>query len=162
MDINALTLKYMANSLYKEEYMDKPLPSNEDYKFYKQRILNLTKNMLKKKYPNEKLKKIHLEYVNELIEFLKFEDLNDLIQEEYNEIDEDNKKNNLTTDFNLDDSNKLIMQEKEMINNLDNFVIKKCKIKEKKELPLIKKLDIKTEQHKIKGLKSKKDQKKHL
>ncbi len=40
MDINALTLKYMANSLYKEEYMDKPLPTNEDYKFYKQRILN--------------------------------------------------------------------------------------------------------------------------
>ena len=94
MDINALTLKYMANSLYKEEYIDKPLPSNEDYKFYKQRILNLTKNMLKKKYPNERLKKIHLEYVNELIEFLKFEDLNDLIQEEYNEIDEDNNKNN--------------------------------------------------------------------
>lgn len=158
MDINALTIKYMANSLYKEEYMDKPLPTKEDYKFYKQRILNLTKNMLKKKYPNERLKKIHMEYVNELIEFLKFKDLNDLIQEEYDEIEEDNNYN-LKNNFNLDDSNKLIMQEKEEINNLDNFVIKKCKIKEKKELPLIKKLDIKTEQHKIKGLKSKKDQK---
>lgn len=158
MDINALTIKYMANSLYKEEYIEKPLPTKEDYKFYKQRILNLTKNMLKKKYPNERLKKIHLEYVNELIEYLKFEDFNDLIQEEYNEMEEDDIKN-IKDNFNLDDSNKLIMQEKDVSNNLDDFVIKKCKIKEKKELPLIKKLDIKTEQHKIKGLKSKIDQK---
>ena len=81
-----------------------------------------------------------------------------MIQEEYNEIGEDNIKN-IKDNFNLDDSNKLIMQEKDVSNNLDDFVIKKCKIKEKKELPLIKKLDIKTEQHKIKGLKSKKDQK---
>lgn len=155
-DETNITLKYMANNLYSqiENNNPKQIPSKEDCKFYKQRTFELTKSMFKKKYPNERLKKIHLSYVNELIEYLKHIDTVELMQEEYDSIKLNDKKET-DEQFDLNKSNNLIIQEnKNQDGNLDNFIIKKIQLKEKEKFPNIKSLNIKTLKHKNKGLQS--------
>lgn len=154
-DERHITLKYMSNNLYNYDENNKRIaPTKEDYKFYKQRISNLIKQMLKKKYPNDRLKKIHLNYINELIEYLKHVDVVDLLQEEYTAINILNQTLSAEDEeeFNLGETNKLMMTEKKEDANLNDFIIKTVKIKSEDTFPSIKNINIKTEKHKIKGL----------
>lgn len=156
-----LTLKFLANSVYQEMMEHRNAverPSSEDCLFYNKRLLNMIKDMLRGKYPNDDIKKEHLNYIDKLIEYMKIQDRSDIIQKEYAKHVSFSKYEQSSEDNDLFD---ISSADKNMVNNinepkqptLDNFVLtKKVIIKEIPDHPIIKDVDIKTESHKTKGI----------
>jgi hypothetical protein len=160
-DTIALTLKFMANSIYQEIMVKTPQvkpPSIADYKFYKKRVFNMTKEMLKGEYPNDYIKDAHMHYVDVLIEYMKDQDRTDILQKDYEKCDILDKDVLLNDKpFDISESSKVIMKDVEHNRGpLDGFVVtKKVIIKEQPSMPLIRDVNIKTDEHKIKGIKLK-------
>ena len=158
-ETTAITLKFMANSLYQEiigQTAQIKRPTREDYKFYKKRVFNMTKEMLKGQYPNENIKEEHMHYVDVLIEYMKVQDRTDILQKDYVEcsaLEKNIHPGDLV--FDISESAKGMMKENDVIGGpLDGFVVtKKIIIKEQQPLPIIRVVNIKTEEHKTKGIK---------
>jgi len=77
----------MNPSLYKK-YIKKEQPmSKEEVKFYRRRILQLSRNMFKdNKYP-QSLRDAFEDYIKIAIEYFKTDDIKDIIQEEYDHLE---------------------------------------------------------------------------
>ena len=113
MNINEINRQYLINptsweKLNKDSSFNEL--SNEDFEFYKPRIFKITKDILKDKEVDKKIKKCFMNYAKICIEHFKFIDKRDIIQKEY---DEREKKNKNTTNFNINESNNLIMKKTE-------------------------------------------------
>lgn len=170
-DINLLSLQYLTNKYVSKKNIDaNGLKKNKttDINFYKKRIMNETKNMLKKQYASDHLKYIFNSYISVLIDYFKAIDTRDIIQETY--IDTDNKNTNATipidtnidietnTDIILDPNATINMQNERLFNTgdnkiitLDNFVISK-KPKYVINYPIVKDVNLKDVALKIKGI----------
>ena len=179
-DLDNITLQFFANSLYNVDLEKTDCNfSLQEKKFYKKRIILLTKQMLKEKYPTKSLQNIHTNYINEIIDYIKQTDTNDILQENYKSIDtnkdtnkdkdiDNNNKNNInkdTTQCNDIDITKTTVsmfkknkRDKNKIVTLDNFVKHTSKKSDPdlKNIPRIRNINIKTDAHKIKGLAKKK------
>ena len=59
-----------------------------DVKFYKKRIIQLTKNMMKGEHVTNSVNKAYNEYMKSCVAYLKFLDTKDILQEEYKGIPE--------------------------------------------------------------------------
>ena len=81
-------------------------------KFYRKRILQTTKNLLRGNDPPASIKHIFKSYTKELINHYKFTDKKEIIQEEYKNLG-NKKKKCVNVDFELEEQNKLMMKEKE-------------------------------------------------
>ena len=168
---NEITLKFLANSVYKEE-VNKNSEENiklekKEYKFYKKRIYRIIKDMMKNNYPNESIKNTHTILVKQIIQYIKDLDTAELIQKEYPEdLNNTNNVNENTTSilakYDINEANKSMMkQQKKDFGTLDNFVnVKKIKLTNEIFLPKKKNLNIKTKEHKRKGIKKKNRKKK--
>lgn len=155
-----ITLKFLANSVY-QEMMEQRIaperPSRDDYLFYNERVLNMMKEMLDGKYPNNDIKKDHLNYVDTLIEYMKLHDRTDILQKEYSKqvsFSKYEQHDDVYKEFDMSTTDKCMMN---IIDHkqptLDDFVLtKKVVIKEPVNPPTIREIDIKTESHKTKGL----------
>lgn len=184
-DLDNITLQFFANSLYNVDLEKTDCNfSLQEKKFYKKRIILLTKQMLKEKYPTKSLRDIHTNYINEIIDYIKQTDTNDILQENYKSIDTNkdkdigtnnrNNRNNInnrnnrnkdTTHCNDIDITKTTVsmfkknkRDKNKTITLDNFVnytSKKSDL-DLKNIPRIRNINIKTDAHKIKGLAKKK------
>jgi len=172
-DINLLSLQYLTNKYVSKKNIDaNGLKKNKttDINFYKKRIMNETKNMLKKQYASDHLKYIFNNYISLLIEYFKAIDTRDIIQETY--IDTDNTNTNTTipidtnididanTDIILDPNATINMQNERLFNTCDNknkiitlnnFVISK-KPKYVINYPIVKDVNLKDVSLKIKGI----------
>jgi len=86
-------------------YNDKSLIS--DKKFYKKRILDLTKKMLKDDIKNEEIQLVNSfnNYIKSCINNFKFIDKTDIIQEKYQDLEDSNLDNSNLDNSNLDNSN---------------------------------------------------------
>ena len=176
-DLDNITLQFFANSLYNInlEKTDSSF-SLQEKKFYKKRIISLTKQMLKENYPTKALQNIHTNYINEIIDYIKQTDTNDILQENYKNIDK-NKNNNKDKDkdtntnisnnkdtTSIDITNTTVSMfkqnkiDKNRIVTLDNFVkhLSNKLDPNLENIPRIRNINIKTEAHKIKGLVKKK------
>tara|TARA_B110001450_G_scaffold243133_1_gene254133 strand:- start:602 stop:1186 length:585 start_codon:yes stop_codon:yes gene_type:complete len=175
---NKATLTYLTNPVYQNNVINvretKYKYKKTDIKFYRKRLLNLTKEMLIGKFPSLYMKNIFYEYTDILIDYLITIDEADIIQEEYSlinieaaninnsnidisNIDISNIENNLS---NIDLNNFKLKNKKtnENENTLDNFVIKNIDndIVEKIEyLPQKKEINLKDNILKTKGIKIK-------
>jgi len=159
-----VTLKFLANNVY-QEMMEHRIavvrPSPDDCSFYNKRLLNMIKDMLRGKYPNDDIKKEHLNYIDTLIEYMKIQDRSDIIQKEYAKQVSFSKYEQSSEDKPMLDISTIDINMLNVINEpkqptLDNFVLtKKVVIKEVPDHPVIKNIDIKTESHKTKGIKQK-------
>ena len=152
--LNCFTNNSHFNSIVKMNglYNDKSLIS--DKKFYKKRILDLTKKMLKDDIKNEEIQLVNSfnNYIKSCINNFKFIDKTDIIQEKYQDLEDSNLDNS-----NLDNSNLLLIKQNNVKQiNLDSFVLKKNK-KKLKIIPQKENINIKTKEYKIKGLKKKKN-----
>jgi hypothetical protein len=165
---NEITLRFLANNVY-QEVMDKKdkknKPTKEDYKFYKKRVYSLHKEMLKGKYPTDNLKRAHMLYVSELIEYMKVTDRTELLQKDFEKITtdgdaQDNASNNLSPiaeSCTMKADMGIMKQVEGKEGSLDDFVERKTvRMTQPPPLPRKKNIDIKTAEHKIKGLKKKK------
>jgi hypothetical protein len=170
-DINLLSLQYLTNKYVSKKNIDtNGLKKNKttDINFYKKRIMNETKNMLKKQYASDHLKYIFNSYISVLIDYFKAIDTRDIIQETY--IDTDNTNTTIPIDTNIDidantdiilDPNATINMQNERLFNtgdnknkiitLDNFVISK-KPKYVINYPIVKDVNLKDISLKIKGI----------
>lgn len=174
-NIDLLTLEYLSNNtFYNRPTKQSNLVSKTDKKFYKKRIINETKKMLKNEFDNDKLKDIFNTYIFSLITHFKAIDTHDLMQKSYdssNDID----KNVLGAELDIkgtdgDDENDNIKLSKQTINadylfgkeqkksiTLDNFIIKTNNTYKKNvEFPEKKEINLNEPELKNKGIKNKK------
>jgi len=148
--------------------------NNKDKKFYKKRILHITKEMLNNVYDDEIKEDVLFyfnKYINVLIKYFKIKDKNDILQEEYKDFDfknkdiifdnEDFKNNEIIDNHNfISEDNNFLKHELNIKNNkkkynLDNFVIIKKSIEPQIIMPIKRIANIKNPMLKTKGLKKK-------
>lgn len=189
-EIDSITLNYFANksqydSILKRTESGSDKQYKNDIKFYKKRILDLTKRLFRS--DEEKIDDIHVNkcfatYVKSCVNYLKFMDKSDIIQQKYEtETDiyttDDRSslyKNNLEEmnhdNSNHDNSNQQLnssgikncdhlfsrVEDVKKV-TLDNFVIKSNESSNQKILPKKEEINIKTKEHKRKGIAKKKN-----
>lgn len=164
-NINNFTFGFLSKPCYKNENLKKNKEYNEEEfnkicLFYKKRIIEYTKKMIKGKYDTPTLKNKHTEYIFSLIQHFKKLDETEFMQKEYTELEM--KSNNLIKkeeeEYNAtkEDSNLIICNNKKKI-SLDNFVIKNKMDKNFKKIVYPKKkiFNFLSNEYKLKGLKIK-------
>jgi len=149
--------------------------NNKDKKFYKKRILYITKEMLNNIYDDEIKEDVLFyfnQYINVLIKHFKIKDKNDILQEEYKDFDFKNKdiifdnKDFINNEEIIDNKNvisednnflkhELNLKNNKKKYNLDNFVIVKKNIEPQIIMPIKRIANIKNPILKTKGLKKK-------
>ena len=171
-NIDLITLECLTNPGFYDKYnLKKNNPnkiSKADRKFYKKRIINETKKMLRNDFDTPALKEIFNQYVISLVDYFKIVDKRDILQEDYknnppqdkeyydNVLDEildisDNNLNNLISPDQL--LFKTANETKKI--TLDNFVVKHNPPKENIIYPEQKEINLKEPSLKTKGLKTK-------
>ena len=164
--INNITLEYLLNpSLYEKINKRNNPVDNQIYKdaiFYRKRICQLTKDMCKGEYINNNFKNSFLAYANNIVYYLKQIDTEDIYQEDYSDLSNNsiNKLNLDISGLDITEANNLLINIREPISNLDNFV-KKLNINlEDKILPQKRVANIRDPALKTKGLVKKNNKKK--
>ena len=191
-DIDNITLSCFANKsqydtiLKKNEY-ENSKQYNSDAKFYKKRILDLTKKLFRngdEHIIDAHLDKCFISYIKSCINYLKFLDKSDIIQKKYEtEMNLNDDNNNDLTDKSIstyseskndnnDNDNNDIESLDTMYNKcdhlfskpeevkkvtLDSYVIKSNGAIKPKILPKKEEINIKTKEHKRKGISKKKN-----
>ena len=118
MDLSKNTqidLLYLTNPNFKLKYNKqiKELVNEEDLKFYRKRVLQETKDMLRGNRITTVIDNAFENFVNELIKHYKFIDKKQIIQNEYKDLPE--KKSKQKENFDLSVNNELIMNKPEPI-----------------------------------------------
>lgn len=162
-------LEYLMNPYMYEKWIkkqnikSKPNDLKADTKFYKKRIIQLTKDMIKGQHITNPVNKLFTEYIKGCIAYLKFLDTKDILQEEYEgliisdddlEIDESDKNvdNKLINPTYLHKQNKI--EDFIDVKTISNLPESETYIPEKKAV------ELKTPALKKKGVKKKKGKQK--
>ena len=154
--------------------------NNTETKFYRKRLVQLTKDLLSGSVSNSNLESVFDCYIKEGIKYLKFVDKKDIIQDDYLQVtkemnnkkeerrkkireDDNNKTNkNITTDteathLGAQNPDELLMNKTELKPSIENFVKVKRNIKQEREImPKERDINLKDPKLKKKGIKKKK------
>jgi len=178
MDTRIATLEYLTNPSYQNNLATSGITrqpiiretiSTADKRFYKKRLFNLFKEILKGKTCPEDIKESHEEFIHGAIHYFKLVDKRDILQQEHDineklsrekmpdQVHSSNIKDYEESQGILSSANKEIMREKKTESNLDTFV-KKKKISSAPPLkiPSQKAINLKDPTLKNKGIKNKK------
>tara|TARA_Y100000816_G_C26090126_1_gene575968 strand:+ start:1594 stop:2079 length:486 start_codon:yes stop_codon:yes gene_type:complete len=159
MDIckNKIDLMYLTNSVYQNKSKAKHEKSliKEDINFYKKRIFQLTKDILRNKSVNNRVEDAFNNYALTAIKCFKFQDKMEIYQKQYNNVTEKVKKPK--EDFEIMTMNKMMCKEikitqksvKELMKVQTNVKKQQMFIPKKKEIV------IDTNEYKMKGVKEK-------
>jgi len=177
-EIQNITLNCFSNgkhygSIIKNNNCQKDINLLNDKKFYKKRIIDLTKKIFRNEIEDLELYNSFNSYTKSCIKYLKFLDITDVLQDKYNVqpyisdnngidmigidmsgIDmsgNENNYDNTKTDLLLTNNNDV----KQI--NLDDFIINNNKKSKEKIIPQTQNINIKTKAYKTKGLKKKKN-----
>ena len=171
--IHQITLDCLINKeVYEKMHMFKKqrIVNKKDKKFYRKRLLNLTRELLLKKDDdygeiNPDIKYSFDNYIKTCIHYFKIIDNNDIIQEEYKDFKSgaDIQYDNNTYMENMDNTNtydnekdKLFMRTVKIPNGLEKFVkITTTKKPEEIILPKIKEIDLQEPNLRNKGIQKK-------
>jgi len=167
--LNQVSLDYLINTkqykIHLKNIENKKI-DRKDKKFYRRRILSLTKDLLYKEESeilvSPDIKNAFDNLVKICINYFKVLDRNDIIQEDYNDIDEEIKEKkelSETEQFLKEENEKLLMRSVKMTNNsLDKFIkIKMTKQAEELIIPQQKEINLKDPVLKNKGVNKKKN-----
>ena len=104
--VNYVTLEYMVNSDHYEKYLKKNKMDHDNVlkkekKFYKKRIISITKELLHNDIKDETLINAFNTFAKSCIMYFKFKDKSDIIQEDYIDLSFNNNKN-ITSTINSD------------------------------------------------------------
>ena len=167
--LNQVSLDYLINTKqYKIQLtnmLNKKI-NKKDKKFYRRRILNLTKELLSKEESeiviSPDIKYAFDNLVKTCIHYFKILDRNDIIQEDYNEFDDEIKEEKEISESDKilkEENEKLLMRSVKMSNHsLDNFIkIKMTKKVEELIIPQQKEINLKDPILKNKGINKKKN-----
>lgn len=154
-----VTLDYLSNNKKTLEDKKHKNASRKDKKFYRKRILSLTRDMLIFKdedtiYPDVKNAFEH--YVKTCVEYFKTQDESDIIQDDYNELDLDIVSNSILDNEPYVNSDKLLMRTIK-VPPLDKFVKRTVFKKEDAVIPIQKEINLDEPYLKNKGISKKKN-----
>ena len=161
---NQIDLLYLTNQNFIDKYnqkkttLDENETLDEDIAFYRKRIFNTTKELLRKNSVNSVVDSSFIEYCKELIKYFKFIDKKDVLQEEYKDLKE-KKQTKVDHNFNLSENDKIMSKEtKKTIRTIKDCIPLKVKTKpkQKRTYPKKKNFNIKDEKFRIKGLEKEK------
>jgi len=181
MNLNSLTIEYFSNTGLYNKYVNKvdadKFINNSDKKFYRKRIINETKKMLKDEFDSNELREIFNKYIFSLINHFKIIDTNDILQKQFLEDNSQNIINDISNIYisGLDISNniemideiniydvsncspdELLFKKKECkILTMDNFINVKQRKRETINLPLKKNINLREPELKMKGIQKK-------
>tara|TARA_B100000242_G_scaffold258303_1_gene202550 strand:+ start:44 stop:670 length:627 start_codon:yes stop_codon:yes gene_type:complete len=126
----------------------------EDVKFYRERIIQQTMDLLDNKDVTPQISNCFKNYLFLTVEHFKFKDKSEIIQKEYENI---KKKKERQRPFNLKNTNKMLEKKEQKIGKItDSLPIKINHTKEKKIVyPKKKVINLKDEKFKTKGLEKK-------
>ena len=166
--VEKINREYLTNNMDNVIRNKCVIVKKKDKKFYRKRILALTKNLLsndESDVPSE-IERYFKEYIGSCIDYFKTVDNNDLRQDEYRYMDEDKDEDKLTNDeyLEVDDSildtdncdtssnniDSLLIRKINVANTLDNFVIRNSS-KKKVIIPKKKKVNLRDPSLKTKG-----------
>tara|TARA_B100001059_G_C17827981_1_gene582713 strand:- start:3107 stop:3694 length:588 start_codon:yes stop_codon:yes gene_type:complete len=166
--VEKINREYLTNNMDNVIRNKCVIVKKKDKKFYRKRILALTKNLLstdETDVPSE-IERYFKEYIGSCIDYFKTVDNNDLRQDEYRYMDEDKDEDKLTNgeyleveDSILDTDNcdtssnnidSLLIRKINVANTLDNFVIRNSS-KKKVIIPKKKKVNLRDPSLKTKG-----------
>ena len=174
-EIDNITLQYFTNkvqydTLLKRKGVNVDSIYLSEKKFYRKRILDLTKKAFRNEVEDNHVKNTFDNYIRTCINYLKFSDKKDIYQEQYDGLNMPNKNN--YSDNNNSNDNELNCIPDISHNNVDYIMgksveIKKCKLdsfiinvnKNKKDtcvLPKKHEVNITKSEYKTKGITSKK------
>jgi len=127
--------------------------NEEEIKFYRKRILLMTKEYLRGHRENNNLDNVFFTYTKSMIEYFKFTDKKEIMQKEYSEIK--TKKTKPDSNFKLiDEDKKIIKQKKNETKTIKDFLPIVVKEKKNKKLiiPKKKEFDLKNDKFRSKGI----------
>ena len=174
-EIDNITLSYFANKSQYTSILKKTEENNDkkfinDKKFYKKRVLDMTKRLFRDEETNTQLIGFFNTYVKSCVNYLKFLDKSDIIQEKYGSMNvaENLEKPISEIDASGDDIDienvdykncHYLFSKPEDVKklNLDTFVIKTVTNPPQKIIPKRENINIKTKEHKTKGILKKKN-----
>jgi hypothetical protein len=174
-EIDNITLSYFANKSQYTSILKKTEENNDkkfinDKKFYKKRVLDMTKRLFRDEETNAQLIGFFNTYVKSCVNYLKFLDKSDIIQEKYGSMNvgDDQEKTINEIDASGDDIDienvdykncDYLFSKPEDVKklNLDTFVIKTVTNPPQKIIPKRENINIKTKEHKTKGILKKKN-----
>ena len=163
-----LNLLYLTNQTYQNKYnklnerdkkKSEKMVDDEEIEFYRKRIFQLTKELLRNKNINPDVDNSFRNYANVCINYFKFEDAKEVYQKEYENIKIVKKGPDIS--FNEIDINKIMMKNEKPPEpkTIKDFLNVKSTYKEKRRkipIPKRKKVDLKNEKFRTKGIESKK------
>ena len=163
-EIDNITLEYFLNKSQYQGLIKKHDILNDknfisEKKFYKKRILDLTKKLFRNEIEDLQLKNVFNGYIKSCCNYLKLQDKKDIIQENYSEEEEMVNEDILDQieEVGYNNCDYLILKEKETKKiTMDNFIIKNEK-KPSVILPEKKKYNLKSKDLKTKGIEKKKN-----
>lgn len=136
---NQVDLLYLTNQNFIDKYNQKKINTqqnetlDEDIAFYRKRIFNTTKELLRKKSVNSTVDSSFIEYCRELVNYFKFKDKKDVLQEEYKDLKE-KKQTTVDHNFNLSENDKIMSKEtKKTIRTIKDCIPIKVKTKTKQK-----------------------------
>ena len=166
--VEKINREYLTNNMDNVIRNKCVIVKKKDKKFYRKRILALTKNLLSNDetdVPSE-IERYFKEYIGSCIDYFKTVDNNDLRQDEYRYMDEDKDEDKLTNGeyLEVDDSmlntdncdtssnniDSLLIRKINVSNTLDNFVIRNSS-KKKVIIPKKKNVNLRDPSLKTKG-----------
>jgi len=162
MNIDNITLEYLINPIHYGQYAKTPVVTannkeqEENLIFYRKRILNITKQMLKGEFIDNSLHECFTAYANTIITYLQFIDKSDIIQEDYQNIESANPQNIKSVDDMSFADNMLIKKTTANNRTLDNFVNVVATTTESRIIPIKKTINIKEPYLRNKGIPCKK------
>ena len=166
--VEKINREYLTNNMDNIVRNKCVIVKKKDKKFYRKRILALTKNLLsndESDVPSE-IERYFKEYIGSCIDYFKTVDNNDLRQDEYRYMDEDKDEDKLTNgdylevdesmlntdncDTSSNNIDSLLIRKINVANTLDNFVIRNSS-KKKVIIPKKKKVNLRDPSLKTKG-----------
>jgi len=173
--IDSMTLSYFTNRSQYEQILHRTLNQSinleyaKEKRFYKKRILDLNKKLFRNEIDDCSMMNNFDMYIKGCIDYLKMIDTSELMQKQYQDFS-NNGSNSIDLDTCRDVSNILlsdgdfILYDHLMTNNddvkkvnLDTYVVKTSSTKKQIILPAKQNVNIKTSEHKTKGIKPKED-----
>jgi hypothetical protein len=162
-DIDAITLQYFTNQKFDigniTSIKDDRVVNNSEKKFYKKRIIQLTKDLFKKNDASDAIQSGFNNYILSCISYFKFTDASELLQEEYEGLNIEMPEipgDIIVDDDNIDNIDKVLFNKPVATNTLDTFINSKLIVVNEDQLPTSKVLNIRTEKFKTKGVRLKK------
>lgn len=159
-EVDALTLQYFVNNKFEKSIAPESektgvVVTSAERKFYKKRILQLMKDMFKKRGPNDSIQSSFDSFILSSISYFKFADASEVLQEEYGDVNT-NDSNVIDADMDVSAADEGIFNIPPAKATLDTFVTTKTVTMNEKIIPTTKPINITNNKYKTKGVKKKK------